>query len=193
MFENPSEILAGTGCVAGLGSETGAIDALRSLGAGFAGDGDEEVGVAEGSGGTVLAFGERLQVGDEPDDHFAWSGGSHQIGADGDTGVFGPDFIGFGVGEVATALEDIDEAFLAILDAVCDEEVAREREAVDIGDAEAAGEVEKDDGESDGEAFAVVEDGVEMAVGAVVVIVATAVKAVLLEEEFAEGVDALDG
>ena len=100
-----------------------------------------------------------------------------------DRNVAGHERLGLVHGERFAAVEDIQQAeFVLRLFAVADHEARRQRDAGDVLDAEARGEFEVDDRERDGQPFAVVEDFVDVAVRAAFVVVAAAVKAVLLEE-----------
>lgn len=65
--------------------------------------------------------------------------------------------------------------------------------AVDMGETDAIGKFEEDEAEGDGQAFAVVEDVAEVAVGAVVVIVTASVETIFFEEESAQGIKAAGG
>jgi len=65
--------------------------------------------------------------------------------------------------------------------------------AMDMGETDATGEFEEDEAEGDGQAFAIVEDVAEVAVGAVVVIVTASMEPIFLEEESAQGIESAGG
>ena len=82
------------------------------------------------------------------------------------------------------AIEDVDELVF-----VFDHEMAGDGHAGKVLKAEAAGEFEEKDGERDGQAFAVVDDVADIAVGAIVIIGAAAVETIVDEEIFDEAID----
>lgn len=96
----------------------------------------------------------------------------------------------FGFGEFFSLLEDIDVDRGQVGNGVGDDKMSGERDAVGCH-ADATGEVEIDDGEGDGDAFAIVDDPIEVAVFADVVFMSAAVVAPFLEEEFVKGFSAL--
>lgn len=108
--EDPFEVGLGAVEVAGLGTESGAVDALGGFSTGFTGDGDEEIGETEGSSGAFGMFGERLQIGEHAHDDLARCGGTEELGSDGDPGEFGAEVVGVRMGQETSAVKDIDEA-----------------------------------------------------------------------------------
>ena len=100
------------------------------------------------------------------------------------------EFLGFAAGQGFAAVEDIEDLLRSVARAVPHHEVPRQRQARDLLQPDFARQFQKQDREGDRQPFAVVEHLVHVTVGAIVIIAAAAVKAVLRKEIFFERAEA---